>query len=649
MKFKKFNTDLENIKNSVENLINTNNNKIEELINNTKNHTYYNFIKPYQEMDERLEVEFTQAYHLNSVNNSKKSQEVFNHLLPLITEYNTKISQDERIYSIYKKIKKDEYENLDQACKKVIDDGILGFKLSGSDLNQDKKDRLKEINLKLSKLSNDFSQNVLDSTNAYELIIEDEKDIKGIPTSDLESAKIQKDGKALYRFTLQMPSYIAYMTYGPNEKLREKLYKAYSTRAPQNEKLIDEILALKDEKAKILGFKNYAELSIQTKMAKSTNEVIEFLEELAKKSKPQAKKEFEELEDFAGKKLNSWDILYYSEKLRKAKYDVDEELYRVYFEKNSVVNGLFEFLNKIFKIEFKKVKTPLWHEKASCYDIYENKQVIARIYLDLEARESKKGGAWMNNWQSYYVDSSNHTNLASAFVVCNFPPSSKTNPSLLRHNDVVTLFHEMGHAIHHLLSKVSENFVSGVNGVEWDAVEFPSQFLEEFSYEKSVLQTFAKHYKSGEVISDKMIDRLKKAKNFQSAMMMVRQLEFALFDFKLHLKLYQSNEVQALLDSIRKEVSIHIPPSYNKFQNSFSHIFAGGYAAGYYSYKWAEVLSADAFIELIERDFDEKLTKSYKENILYKGGSKSMKELFREFLNRDPKVDNLLKASGIIS
>ncbi len=645
--FKQFNTNLEDIKLNVQNTIETNKTKIEELLKN-KNHTYQSFIKPYQELNENLELEFNQVYNLNSVNNSKKSQEIFNYLLPLVTEYSTQISQDERIYSVYKSIKQNEYQKLSQACKKVIDDGIRDFKLSGSDLDQDKKDRLKEIDLRLSQLSTDFSQNVLDSTNAYELIIEDEKDVKGIPQSDLEAAKIEKDGKTLYRFSLQMPSYISYMTYGPNEKLREKLYTAFVTRAKENTKLIDEILSLRDEKAKILGFKNYAELSIQSKMANATSKVINFLEELAQKSKDQAKKEFRELEEFANSKLNSWDIAYFSEKLRKERYDVDEELYRAYFEKQSVVNGLFEFLSQIFKVEFKKSDTKAWHEKVTVHDIYEDGKVIARIYLDLEARESKKGGAWMNNWQSHYIDANNKTHLASAFVVCNFPPSSKTNPSLLRHSDVVTLFHEMGHAIHHLFSKVSESFVSGVNGVEWDAVEFPSQFLEEFAYEKSVLQTFAKHYKSGEVISDEMIKKLKKAKNFQSAMAMVRQLEFALFDFKLHLKLYQGDEVQKLLDSIREEVSVHIPPKYNKFQNSFSHIFAGGYAAGYYSYKWAEVLSSDAFMEFIENNFDKKLTQSYKENILYKGGSESMKELFKKFLKREPKVDNLLKISGIV-
>jgi oligopeptidase A len=640
--FKEFNTNLEEIENNVKTLIEKNYKTIEMLLEQEA--SYEGFVKAYEKMEDALELEFTQISHLNSVNNSEESQERYAALLPIITEYSTKLSQDERLYDVYKKIKANYHDKLTQEQQKVLDDSILGFKLSGSDLDEDKKNRLAEISLRLSDLSNNFSQNLLDATNAYELIITDEKDVEGIPESDKAAAKCEEG----WKFTLQMPSYIAYMTYGPNEKLRERLYREYVTRAPQNAEIIDEILALKNEKAKILGFESYAALSLATKMANRVDEVIAFLEELAKKSKKQGEKEFQELEAFAGRKLNSWDMSYYAEKLRKERYDLDEEEYRPYFEKSSVVDGLFRFLDDVFGMRFEKVDIELWDEKAVAYDIKEEGEVIARIYLDLEARASKRGGAWMHNWQSHHVDISGDEIKASAFVVCNFPPSSDNHPSLLRHSDVVTLFHEMGHAIHHLMSKTSESFVSGVNGVEWDAVEFPSQFLEEFAYEKDVLQTFALHLESKEVIPDAMIARLKEAKNFQSAMAMLRQVEFALFDFKLHSDLYQGDAVQKLLDEVREEVSVHIPPAFNKFQNGFAHIFAGGYAAGYYSYKWAEVLSSDAFIELIESGFDERLTRSYKEHILYKGGSDSMKNLFHAFLGREPKVDNLLKISGIV-
>ncbi len=640
--FKVFNTNLDEIKNSIEEVIESNYREIEILLRDD-NPTYQGSIKLFQDLEDRLELEFTQISHLNSVNNSEDTQDVYNYLLPIITEYSTKISQDDRLYKLYKTVKDREYINLSISKQKVLDDGILGFELSGSHLEDEKKERLAEINLKFSSLQNDFSQNVLNATNAYELIISDEKDLKGVPENDLLSAKVDEG----YRFTLQMPSYIAYMTYGPNRELRETLYKAYTTRASENSKIIDEILSLRYEKAKILGFDSYSEYSLATKMATTPISVTSFLRELAKKSKVQAIEELEELEEYVGMKLSPWDIAYYSEKLRVEKYSVDEELYRPYFEKNSVVNGLFKFLNNIFGLEFKQIDLKLWDEKAVAYDIYEDNKIISRIYLDLEARESKRGGAWMHNWQAHSINSEGREVKASAFVVCNFPPSSKNNPSLLRHSDVVTLFHEMGHAIHHLLSKVDESFVSGVNGVEWDAVEFPSQFLEEFAYEKDVLQTFGIHHETLKVIDDEMIERLKKAKNFQSAMAMLRQLEFALFDFELHSALYSDVQVQNLLDNIREEVSVIIPPSYNKFQNSFSHIFAGGYAAGYYSYKWAEVLSSDAFLELIKSNFSKEMVNAYKENILYSGGSQSMDKLFQSFLKRKPNVDNLLKISGI--
>ena len=443
--FKDFNTDLNKIDKNVKDIIQNNYKKIEDLLTQERP-TYKSFVKEIEKMEDELELEFTQLSHLNSVNNSDSSQEIYAAILPIITEYSTKTSQDERIYEVYKKIK-DELD-LTKEQHKVLDDSILGFKLSGSDLSQDKKDRLAEISLSLSDLSNNFSQNILDATNAYELIITDPKDVEGIPESDLEAAKCDEG----WKFTLQMPSYIAYMTYGANREFREKLYREYVTRAPQNAKIIDEILALKDEKAKILGFDSFSDLSLATKMAETPAEVVSFLEELADKSKAQGQKEFKELEEFAKQKLDSWDMAYFAEKLRLDRYDLDEEIYRPYFEKTSVVDGLFEFLKETFGMEFKKADIKLWDDKAVAYDILEDGDVSARIYLDLEARSSKRGGAWMHNWQSHHINADEKRVKSSAFVVCNFPPSSDTNPSLLRHSDVVTLFHEMGHAIHHLLS-----------------------------------------------------------------------------------------------------------------------------------------------------------------------------------------------------
>ena len=645
--FLEFKIDLESFLDELKTRLNENETKIKELLS-IEHKTYASFVKPLQMMEEYLEQFFTPLSHLNSVNNSDKTQEVYTASLPIITEYSTKLSQNLDIYNAYKEIQQNEKDSLNDECLRVLELNIQHFELSGANLDEKTKEKLGEININLSQLSNDFSQNLLDATNAYEYIITDETDVEGIPSSDKESAKFEEDGMVKYKFTLHMPSYIAYMTYGKNEKIREELYKAYVTRAPQNAEIIDKILSLKNEMAQLLGFENYAQYSLASKMAKDEKTVLNFLDTLVKHSKEQAKKELDELQKIAPKQLQSFDTAYYSEILKKKNYDLDEELYRPYFEQKSVVDGMFEFLNKLFGIRFEKVQEKLWDEKATSYNLYVDDKLQARLYLDLEARESKRGGAWMHNWQSHCKDEKGDEQLASAFVVCNFPPSTKENPSLLRHDDVVTLFHEMGHAIHHMLSSVDENEVSGVNGVEWDAVEFPSQFLENFAYESEVLKMFATHYKSGEVISDEMIKKLIDSKNFMSAMGMLRQLEFSIFDFKLHTKLYQGDEVQTLLDSIRDETALIKTPSYNKFQNGFAHIFAGGYAAGYYSYKWAEVLSADTFMSVVDEGIFNSITaKEYLNIILKSGGSKSMQILFKELMKREVNPDNLLRLNGI--
>ena len=645
--FVNFECDLENFINKLNTILDNNNKEIDALLKQ-ENKTYASFVKKLQMIDDKLELFFTPLSHINSVNNSDETQKVYTESLPIITEYSTKLSQNIDMYNAYKEILTKEADSLNYEQLRVLELNIQGFELSGAHLDDKTKQRLQEINIKKSKLSNNFSQNLLDATNAYEKIITDKADIEGIPQSDIDSASFEEDGVTKYKFTLQMPSYIAYMTYGSNAKIREELYKAYTTRAPENAQIIDEILKLKDEMSKLLGFNSYAEYSLAPKMAKDTTSVLSFLDKLLMNSKAQAKEELKEVQELSNKPLQSFDSGYYSELLKKKKYDIDEEIYRPYFEKTSVVNGMFEFLNKLFGIYFKEVKEELWDKKAISYDLYIDKKIRARLYLDLEARKSKRGGAWMHNYQTHHTDEEGKENLASAFVVCNFPASNEKTPSLLRHDDVVTLFHEMGHAIHHLLSTVNENEVSGVNGVEWDAVEFPSQFLENFAYEPQVLKMFATHYKSGDIISDEMCQKLVRSKNFLSASGMLRQLEFSIFDFKLHSKLTQGDEVQSLLDEIRNDTALIKAPSYNKFQNGFAHIFAGGYAAGYYSYKWAEVLSADAFYNIMDEGiFNSKTADKYLEIILKGGGAKSMSELFVELMGREPNPDNLLRLNGI--
>jgi oligopeptidase A len=646
--FLPFEVDLDTFVDTLRTRLDANRKMIQDLLAIEEKH-YDTFVKPFEMMDERLDHFFTPLSHLNAVKNSETTQQVYAECLPLLSEYGTEVGQNLEIYNAFKAIKTSEYEQLNPEQRRVVDLNIQGFELSGAHLDDANKARLKAINLRKSALSNDFSQNLLNATNAFEKIIDTPEDVAGIPQSDLDGAAFEEEGQTKWRFTLQMPSFIAYMTYGPNREIREEIYKAYTTRAPENAAIIDELLALKQESARILGFGSYAEYSLATKMAPDTRAVLQFLEELATASRDQATQEVTTLRAMSTAPLESFDTAFYSEQLKKAQYEIDEEEYRPYFEQNSVVQGLFEFLHGLFGISFRHVEgLTLWDDTATAYDLYVDDTRRARLYLDLEARKDKRGGAWMHNWQSHCSDEADNEQLASAFIVCNFPASTAASPSLLRHDDVVTLFHEMGHALHHMMSTVDENGVSGVNGVEWDAVEFPSQFLENFAYEPQVLKLFAKHHETGETLPDVMIDRLERAKNFQSAMSMLRQLEFALFDFKLHMDDYSGDDVQKLLDGIREQTALIKPPSYNKFQNGFSHIFAGGYAAGYYSYKWAEVLSADAFFAIIDQGlFDTKLGRDYLEIILDRGGSASMQELFIKLMGREPDPHSLLRLSGI--
>ena len=645
--FLEFKVDLESFIEDLSQKLQENNKRVEELLKQ-ESKTYVNFVKPLQMMEERLELFFTPLSHINAVNNSDETQEVYANSLPIITEYSTQLSQNIEIYNTYKEIFENEKKSLNYEQNRVLELNIQHFELSGAHLDEKTKERLQEINVKKSELSNNFSQNLLNATNEYEYIIENSEDIEGLPVSDIESAKYDDNGQTKYKFTLQMPSYIAYMTYGKNPKIREELYRAYVTRSPENAEIIDELLSLKNEMSKLLGFENYAEYSLSSKMAPDEKSVLGFLNNLVSNAKNQAQEELKEVQALSKTPLQSFDSGYYSELLKKAKYEIDEEEYRPYFEQTSVVNGMFEFLNRLFGIEFKKVEEELWDEKAQSYDLFIDNKLVSRLYTDLEARKGKRGGAWMHNWQAHCLNEDNSIQLASAFIVCNFPAANENNPSLLRHDDVVTLFHEMGHAIHHMLSSVNENEVSGVNGVEWDAVEFPSQFLENFAYEPKVLKLFASHYKTGETISDEMIEKLVKSKNFLSASGMLRQLEFSIFDFTLHTKPYKGDQVQDLLDNIRKETALIQTPSYNKFQNGFAHIFAGGYAAGYYSYKWAEVLSADAFFSVVDEGiFNSNTAKKYLDIVLRGGGSKSMQKLFIDLQGREPDTNSLLRLNGI--
>ena len=619
-----------------------------EIINNITTNderSYEKVLKPLQDLDEELGLFFTPLSHLNSVMNSEETQKAYEESIPLLSKFSSEIAQNEALFKKIETIK----SNSDEA-KKVVEHEIRDFVLSGVNLPDEQKKRMEEISLKLSELSNQFSQNLLDATNAYELIITDAKDVEGLPQSDIDAAKEELEGKTIYKFTLQIPSYLAYMTYGPNREFRKELSKAYATRAPQNAEIIDQILALKNEKAKLLDFDSYAHYALETRDASKQEDVIGFLNDLADAALPQAKKELAELKAYAKKTdgiedLSGYDVGYYSEKLKKEKFDYDDAMTKPYFQQSKVLLGLLDIVSELFSVTFKAADVPTWHECVKPFDIFDEGKLSGRIYFDLEARKEKRGGAWMNDWETHYVDSKGEQHFASAFIVCNFSPTTKETPSLLRHDDVVTLFHEMGHAIHHLFGKCTERSVSGINGVAWDVVEFPSQFLENFAYEAAILKRFGFHYETGEPISDELMAKIKETKNFQAALGILRQVEFSLFDFMLHQNLYQGEEVQRLIDSIRKKTSLLESPSYNKFQHGFAHIFAGGYAAGYYSYKWAEVLSADAFFSCLDDDagFDKEHAQGYKEFILANGGSKEMSELYEEWLGRKADVKSLTK------
>jgi oligopeptidase A len=641
-------TNIEQIPQQLEQLLNNQRESISNITNEAPIN-YHSVLKPLQDLDEELSLFFTPLSHLNSVMNSEITQKAYEASLPLLSKFSSEIAQNEALFA-----KIEQIQSSDEEEKMVIANEVRDFILSGVKLDEKKKKRMEEISLRLSTLSNEFSQNLLNATNAYELIIDNANDVAELPHDALEMAKHEKDGKIVYKFTLQIPSYLAYMTYGSNRTHRQALAKAYSSRAPENAQVIDEILALREEKAHLLGFDNYADYALERRDASSALDVTNFLQELIDASRPQAIQELQEIKSFA-KELDgiedfaSYDMAYYAEKLKKEKFDFDDSITKPYFEQHRVVEGLLAIVAELFDLAFEQVDVTVWHDCVKVYDIYEKGSLAGRLYFDLDARKEKRGGAWMNDWETHYVDKEGKKHLPSAFIVCNFSPATASSPSLLRHDDVVTLFHEMGHAIHHLFGKCRERSISGINGVAWDVVEFPSQFLENFAYQEAILRRFAFHYESGEPIPSELISKIKESRNFQAGLGILRQVEFSLFDFTLHQKLYQGNEVQALLNHIRETTSLLPVPNYNKFQHGFSHIFAGGYAAGYYSYKWAEVLSADALFSCLDeqKGFNHTMAKGYKEMILAKGGAQNMSDLYQAWLGRSAKVESLMKLYGL--
>ena len=630
--------------------------------------TWDNFVKPLEDINDRLDRAWSPISHLNSVANSDDIREAYNACLPLLSDYGTEMGQHLGLYNAVKALNgKAEALNLDSVQKKILKDDLRDFKLSGVSLSDDKKKRYGEIQKRLSELTSKFEQNLLDATMAWHKDFESEDALDGLPESEIAAAKQTAEAAGVdgYRITLDFPSYLPVMMHANNRELRQEVYTAFSTRASDqgpnagkfdNSDLMPEILTLRHELAKLLDFEHYGELSLATKMAQSTDEVMSFLTELASKSKPQAEQDLQELTDYAREQhgieeLHAWDLAYYSEKLKNERYSISQEELRPWFPENQVIKGMFEITSTLFNIKFQEREdVDTWHDDVRFFDIYDlNDQFVASFYLDLYARRNKRGGAWMADCVGRRCTAGD-VQKPVAFLTCNFNGPVGYTPALFTHDEVTTLFHEFGHGLHHMLTEIDHASVAGISGVPWDAVELPSQFLENFCWEKEGLAKIARHYESGEPLPAEKLERLLAAKNFQSAMQMVRQLEFSLFDFKIHSEFDPANpnRIQEQLDQVRQQVSVIQPPEFNRFQHSFGHIFAGGYAAGYYSYKWAEVLSADAFSRFEEEGiFNPKTGHDFLTNILQKGGSEEPAELFKAFRGREPSPDALLRHSGI--
>ncbi|OEZ33624.1 peptidase M3 [Francisella endosymbiont of Amblyomma maculatum] len=628
----------------------------------TQNPSWQTLLK-LEEDDEKISQAFSTISQMNAVCNSKELRESYEYAIAKLTDYYTKLGQNKDLYNLYKQIQKD---NLSSEQAQAVRKAIIGFEQSGVNLDEAKRKRLQQISQELAQLSTKFENNVLDATMDWLYTTNDEKELKGLSENTIESAKAkakQKNIAEKYALGIDIPTYLAVMQQADNRKLRKKFYKAYCTKASKeadnksfcNDEIIEKILKLRIEKSEILAFNSYAENSLFTKMAETPEQILELLNKLLEKSLPQAKKNLNELRRFAEDAglvdaLQPWDTAYYSEKLKKAKFDFTEEELREYFPLEKVLKGLFKILKHIYALEIKEnTQYTKYIAEQKTFDFYKNDVYIGSIICDFFARDNKRGGAWMDGSRTAFINSSGSKQNPVAYVNFNFLPTSKDGANLT-HNDVMTLFHEFGHALHHILSQVTIPSISGTNGVEWDAIELPSQFMENFCWCEEGLALISGS-RDGKTLSNKQIDKLVSTRHFHSALTMVRQLEFGIFDMNIHhKKLTTAAEVQKELDNIRAKINLLRVPNYNKFQNGFSHIFAGGYAAGYYSYKWAEILSSDVFSRFEQEGIlSNKVGNDLLENIISKGSSRDAMDNFVAFMGRKPNEEALLRHSGLVN
>jgi len=637
--------------------------------------TWRNFVVPMEDANERLSRAWGPVGHLNAVMNSPELREVYNATLPRITQYYAELGQNLKLFEKFKRLSKSpEYASLGGARKKIIENELRDFRLGGAELPDAQKKRYLEIQERLSELSSRFSDNLLDATNDFSLYIKSKEELSGLPDDVLQAAHeaARTAGEAGWLFTLKAPSYMPVIQYAENRALREKMYRAYGTRASEfgkpewdNTRLMDEIVALRGEEAGLLGFANYGELSLASKMANSPQQVVEFMRELAQRARPFAERDFQELKEFAGAELGiaelqSWDVSYASEKLRQRRYAFSEQDVKQYFPEDAVLPGMFKLVETLYGMQIKPASATVWHDDVRFFDIRDpNGQLVGQFYLDLYARNSKRGGAWMDDVitrrRVQKTDDrgqkTEYIQTPVAYLNCNFAAPVGGKPALFTHDEVITLFHEFGHGLHHLLTEVEDLGVSGINGVEWDAVELPSQFMENFCWEWDVLHGMTRHSGRGEPLPRMLFDKMIAAKNFQSGLQTLRQIEFSLFDMLMHsnFEVGGGKSILQLLDEVRTEVAVLIPPAFHRFPNSFSHIFAGGYAAGYYSYKWAEVLSADAY-SLFEENgvLNPDVGARFRSEILAMGGSRDAMQSFAAFRGREPSLDALLRHNGLL-
>ncbi len=660
----------EHVEPAVDRVLADNRDRLKGLLAEERPHTWGSLVEPLEEIQDRLNRVWSPVRHLNSVANSAPLRAAYNACLPKLTDYAAELGQNEALFSAFVGLKGgQEYARLDAGQRRVVDNALRDFHLAGVDLSPAAKERYREIQQELARLTSRFQDNVLDATQGWSKHVMDERDLGGLPESARDLARQAAEDKGLegWLFTLEFPSYIAVMTYADRRELRREMYQAYVTRASDtgpnagrwdNSTVMERILSLRHALARLTGFANFAERSLATKMVSRPEQVLDFLHDLTERSRPRAQRELEEVRAYARAQsgaddLQVWDVPYYSERLRRERYALTQEDLKPYFPEPRVLRGLFDLVGALFGLRVRQRSgVEVWHPGVRFFEILDSRgEVRGQFYLDLYARANKRGGAWMDDCVSRRR-TAHGVQTPVAHLVCNLSLGVGDRPALFTHDEVITLFHEFGHGLHHMLTRVDYAAVSGINGVAWDAVELPSQFMENWCWERVVVDLVSGHYRSGEPLPQALFERMRAARNFQSAMFTARQLEFALFDFRLHLEYDpdQGPRIQEILDDVRNQVAVLRPPPFNRFQHSFSHVFAGGYAAGYYSYKWAEVLSADAFAKFEENGLPDAATgEQFLHTILEQGGSRDPMELFVEFRGRQPSIEALLRHNEMIA